>query len=587
MSGRVVVCRVALTWVMVCLCVCRIAEAQTSVPFPWAAADVGWPALAGSAGGSATAFSVNAAGVDIWGTADQFHFVYQPISGDVDVRARVDAVSDASSWSKAGVMIRSSLAAGAAHGFALVSAGKGAAFQRRTSLDGDSTHTAGPLVAAPQWLRLVRSGSTLTAYSSPDGVTWTTIGSDTIQLGVTAYVGIAVTSHNAGALTTASVSNVDVLPVGELSLPAGQAAMDIGSPALNGATTYSGGRYTISAAGTDIWGTADQFRYVYQQASGDVDVKLRVASLTSADRWSKAGVMIRQSLSADSPHGYAMVSAGRGYAFQRRLYAGDISASTAGSAGTPPGWLRLKRTGNLLTAYESVDGASWTLIGSDTVVLSDPFCVGIAVTSHNVAAATTAVVDGLSVTSTFMSVSQVPTVTLAAAATSYTAPAIITLSAAANAPGSQLSRVEFYSGSTLLASDATAPYGMTWSNVDAGTYSLTAIAYDAAGQSTRSAPVTVTVTSTAPPTGVSFQASADHATLTTYRVEVFAAGFSMAAGPPLAVIDIGTPTPDASNDIVVSIPSFFLALAPGSYELTVAAVSGSQFTRSTPVAFTR
>ncbi len=300
--------------------------------------------------------------------------------------------------------------------------------------------------------------------------------------------------------------------------------------------------------------------------------------------------MIRQSLSADAAHGYTLVSAGQGYAFQRRPFAGSSSLNTAGSAGAAPGWVRLKRTGNLLTAYQSQDGATWTVIGGDAIVMSDPVYVGIAVTSHNAGATTTAVAENLSVNSVLASSNQLPTVSLAASAASYTAPASISLTADASDPENQLSRVEFYNGATLLASDVTAPYSMTWSNVTAGTYALTAVAYDAAGQSTRSAPVTVTLTATASatssaPVGVMFQASADDATLTSYRVEVFIAGSTTSTGTPAAAIDIGKPTPDTNNDILVSLPSFFQSLAPGSYELTVAAVNGSQFTRSTPLAF--
>src|SRR4026207_1521268 len=104
MYVRAVVCRLALACAVVSVCLSGLASAQTSVPSPWAAADIGAPALAGNASASGNAFTINAAGVDVWGTADQFQFVYQQISGDVDVRARVDNVSYASSWSKAGVM---------------------------------------------------------------------------------------------------------------------------------------------------------------------------------------------------------------------------------------------------------------------------------------------------------------------------------------------------------------------------------------------------------------------------------------------------------------------------------------------------
>jgi len=118
---------------------------------------------------------------------------------------------------------------------------------------------------------------------------------------------------------------------------------------------------------------------------------------------------------------------------------------------------------------------------------------------------------------------------------------------------------------------------------------VSAIARDAAGLSTQSTAVSVTVNTATqpPPTGVTFQASADHATVTSYRVEVFAAGANISTATPIATTNVGKPAPNSSNDITVSIPSFFSALAPGSYQLTVAAENGSQFTRSTPVAFTK
>src|SRR5438045_9284617 len=93
----------------------------------WADQDIGNPAIAGSASEMPSGFTITAAGSDVWGASDQFHFVYQPVSGDVDLRARVDSLSYSSSWAKAGVMIRASLAPGAAHGFGLVSAGRAAA----------------------------------------------------------------------------------------------------------------------------------------------------------------------------------------------------------------------------------------------------------------------------------------------------------------------------------------------------------------------------------------------------------------------------------------------------------------------------
>src|SRR3954467_6295989 len=142
-----------------------VAQQAWSLPTPWSAQDIGNPTVAGSATFDQGTFTINAGGTDIWGQSDQFTFVYQQVTGDVEVIARVDSVSAAHAWSKSGVMIRSSLAPDAAHGFALVSAGRGVAFQRRSTNGGASSSSPGPSVAAPYWVRLVRLGTTVTSYS--------------------------------------------------------------------------------------------------------------------------------------------------------------------------------------------------------------------------------------------------------------------------------------------------------------------------------------------------------------------------------------------------------------------------------------
>jgi regulation of enolase protein 1 (concanavalin A-like superfamily) len=159
--------------------------------------------IAGSLNNGAAAMTVTASGADIWGTADAFRFVWLPLDGDGEVVAHVQSVSYAHAWSKAGVMIRGSLDAGAAHAFVLVSAGKGFAFQRRRAAGQESLHTAGGSGTPPAWVRLVRRGDTFTAYVSSDGASWRSIGSDTIPMGGTVYAGLAVTSHSSTAATRA------------------------------------------------------------------------------------------------------------------------------------------------------------------------------------------------------------------------------------------------------------------------------------------------------------------------------------------------------------------------------------------------
>jgi regulation of enolase protein 1 (concanavalin A-like superfamily) len=598
--------------VVVCVCMSAATALAQSVSAPWSSADIGNPVLAGTASLLNGTFTLEAAGTDIWGTADQFRFVYQAVPGNVDIRARVDAVSAADAWSRAGVMIRANLTAGSPHAVAVVSSANGIAFQRRTAAGGVSTSTAGPLAAPPRWVRLVRAGTNVTAYSSADGSTWAVIGTDTIALGATAYVGLAATSHSPSARTTVKISDVAVTG----TLPAGQSATDIGAPALRGSTQFVSGFYVITGAGTDIWDSADQFQYVYEQLSGDLDVVAHVTSLSFADSWSKVGVMIRETLDSNSRHATTFVSYGKGYAFQRRVNTGSLSDHTAGGTGAAPGWIRLVRAGSLFTSYRSSDGQTWTKIGSATIVMSAAVYVGIAITSHRVDLPTTAIVDALRITPAQPPANRPPAVSLISPVdgSAYRAPANFILAALASDADGQVSAVEFYSGSTLLGRATTSPFFLSLIGVPSAIMTLTAVAIDNKGATTTSAAVTVTVgvpsgtggaggtggtgtgtgtggtgTGTgAPPRAIAFAASVDHATLVTnYVLEVYRMGATIGSTAPVATSDLGKPAVDANGDITVDRSALFQALAAGSYFATVTAVGAGGNSRSSAVSFTR
>jgi len=369
--------------------------------------------------------------------------------------------------------------------------------------------------------------------------------------------------------------------------------VDIGSPSIPGAVAASSGTYTVNAAGLDIWNTADQFTFTYQPVTGDVDVSVRVRSVTQAHAWSKSGVMIRESLTAGSRHAFALGSAGGGYGFHRRIDPGGFTVAAAGVAGVPPVWVRLVRSGSRIESFRSADGLAWTSMGVDVVPMAETVYVGIATTSHNTGATTQAVLDGFRLTSaTQPTPNQPPTVSLSSPANgaTYVAPASVALSASAGDTDGTVARVAFYQGTTLLATDTTAPYSYTWSSVPAGTYAVTAVAYDNTGASGTSTARTITVsasTSTTPPTAVVFQASVDHATVTSYRLNVFASGANPATATAVATSDLGKGTPDANRDITVNRATWFSALAAGTYQATVTAIGSGGSSRSSPVTFTR
>ena len=92
-----------------------------------------------------------------------------------------------------------------------------------------------------------------------------------------------------------------------------------------------------------------------------------------------------------------LASARKGVAFQRRDVANGPSVSTAGSASMAPDWVRLTRSGNTFTAYESSDGTNWTQVGTDTIAMAPMVYVGLAFTSHNTSANATCTFDNVKI----------------------------------------------------------------------------------------------------------------------------------------------------------------------------------------------
>ena len=84
-------------------------------------------------------------------------------------------------------------------------------------------------------------------------------------------------------------------------------SIDIGNPAIHGTTKVIPGGFEVVAGGKDIWGVSDEFRFVFQKQQGDFDVMVRVESLTAPQLYSRAGLMAREDLSADSRHVFFFV----------------------------------------------------------------------------------------------------------------------------------------------------------------------------------------------------------------------------------------------------------------------------------------
>jgi hypothetical protein len=193
---------------------------------------------------------------------DQFQFVHQPLSGDGSVTARVRAQAgidgESHEWARAGVMVKQSTEPGSAYAAMMVTPGHGVRFQSNFTND-----RAGSAATVPRWLRLTRSGTSITGAESADGGTWSQVGTVNLRgLPPTVEVGLFVTSPAAhrserqygsagyGTSATVSTATFDSLRVeaARPGPPARWTYRDVGQPDT-GDVTEAGGTFTVTGTG--------------------------------------------------------------------------------------------------------------------------------------------------------------------------------------------------------------------------------------------------------------------------------------------------------------------------------------------------
>jgi hypothetical protein len=152
------------------------------------------------------------------------------------------------------------------------------------------------------------------------------------------------------------------------------------------------GTFTISAAGSDIWNTTDEFRYAYKQLSGAGSITAQVLGVQNTDPWAKAGVMIRQALDPGSKFAAVYITPGNGCRFQARLTPSTNATSdtsvvtTEQTAITAPYWVRIERdVADNFNGYYSSDGVTWQAMSWNPQKISMPsdVYIGLAFTSHS------------------------------------------------------------------------------------------------------------------------------------------------------------------------------------------------------------
>ena len=167
--------------------------------------------------------------------------------------------------------------------------------------------------------------------------------------------------------------------------------------------------YTIAAEGSDIYNAADGFNFAYETKTGDFDVVVRQKNITHTSNWAKGGLMVRETLDPSSrnwnivndPLSSDGILAPDGSGYGANAVECNTRNTTGGRSGNwafnpnpspayPNAWVRLKRVGDVLSAYYSTNGTSWTLQATNTpslvgdmTPLPSTVYVGICTTAHN------------------------------------------------------------------------------------------------------------------------------------------------------------------------------------------------------------
>lgn len=159
---------------------------------------------------------------------------------------------------------------------------------------------------------------------------------------------------------------------------------DIGSAVPATFANLGDGAFTMTAAGTNVLGTTDQFSLSSVQRSDDFDVKVRVAGLGLTDPWAKAGLMARETTAAGSRYAASFATPSiSGCFFQSRSALNGVTTTTGSfPINYPYTWLRLRRVGDVFTGFASLDGNNWQQLGTVTLATAPrPMLVGFAVSS--------------------------------------------------------------------------------------------------------------------------------------------------------------------------------------------------------------
>jgi ABC-type transport system involved in multi-copper enzyme maturation permease subunit len=220
-------------------------------------------------------------GPDGEAVADSYELVSRALTGDGTISAQIasltgriqagpagsaptvaDTTPGLASWAKAGLLITPSTKQGASYAAVMATGGHGIRFQY--DYTHDQAGLPGPVDAStPRWLRLTRSGDTLTGYDSADGVSWHRIGSTVLpELPHTVQIGLFTTSPvtytGRASRTTARFEHIAISsPVRDAGVERPWHGSEVGGGQRSFYTTLGNGSYRHTGGSISVTGSGD------------------------------------------------------------------------------------------------------------------------------------------------------------------------------------------------------------------------------------------------------------------------------------------------------------------------------------------
>lgn len=266
------------------------------------------------------------------------------------------------------------------------------------------------------------AGDTLT-FSKVSGPAWLTLAANGALGGTPGITDVGLNSWSVRVTDTGGLYDTATLQitVSAPALGAPWSTADIGTTGHAGATVTGGGVYNQAGAGVGVSGTADAFQFAYQAMTANGEFRARLLSLAGPANAS-AGVMLRDGTGVGAKVAWLSVKGGNVIFSSRTTTGGTATVATVGAANAAPNnWLRLTRSGTIITAYRSANGVTWTNVGTVTLSSVTTLQAGLATSSGDTSNLATSGFDNVQMT-TFpaqWTVQQVGTVTATGRAEYY------------------------------------------------------------------------------------------------------------------------------------------------------------------------